>query len=554
MVNLKKIKRVTMASAMAALMAGSSGIFPRAVQGSESGSAASGTISPDSYSASVNQDESVTLERTIRVNVDDTVETEIITTPGKLDVLFLADNTGSMGPAIENVQQQASALLNDLDDTYGDVEIGVARYFGNPDEYWDQTRSVPTGTYSNYETTGTYDKASGKYFGRKVYRYKFRERKNGRSISTYKLWMSSSFHKKYRSKGFRSSRRVADMKTVVTKSRAENAYELQEQVNGGSRQDALAAINSWVAQGGGDHPEGNLFALHQAATSGARIGRDETDYITNWRPDAKRLIVWFGDAQAHTSVATPADAINALNENDVSVIGINVFTNSNSISNGINYDSQASSIAEATGGIFQNSSTSSLTEKIGDLIEEVATEVTTTTAGSIDLNFSSQGDTDGLDIVYTCTDPLGCDDVKDGESRTFEMTITGERVGNYSFNTIVAGVDGAIASNSISVVSPIVGNPPDVVNDEADTFGGNAISIPVLDNDTDPDGGVLRIQSYTQGANGTVVITSDEKVVYTPNQDAPLEGSDTFSYTAVDVDGNVGTATVKVDLNGYLPD
>ncbi len=547
-----------MVSAMAALMAGTSSIFPGIAQGSEGDSGVSGTISPDSYSATINEEETVTLERTIQVNVDDTVETEIITKPGKLDVLFIADNTGSMGSAIDNVQEQASALLNNLDNTYGDVEIGVARYFGNPDEYsTSQThRYIPSGTTSTYERTAKYGNSTTvfgtRYGPRTYYLYNYELKKNGEVSSTYHRWQSSSFHDRYRSSGYSYSWTAKDYKSVTVSGRGELAYELQEKVNGGSRSDALEAIDNWFASGGGDHPEGNFFALHQAATSGDSIGGFDTDYQTKWRPDAKRLIVWFGDARAHTSVVSQTEAINALKDNDISVIAVNAYTNSSSIAYGIDYESQASSIADATGGLFSGSSTSSLAETIGTLIDEVATEVTTTTANSIDLNFESQGDTNGLDIIYNCTDSLGCDEVKDGESRTFEMEVTGNTAGNYSFNTVVTGVDGAVASNSISVVRAI--NPPNVVDDEASTFGDNGVNIPVLDNDSDPEGGELSIQSYTQGTYGTVTVNSDGNIIYTPNEDAPTEASDTFTYTAIAESGEVGTATVKVSLNGYLPD
>jgi len=513
----------------------------------------SGTISPDTYSENINQEETVTLERTIQINVDDTVETEVITKPGKLDVLFLADNTGSMGSAIENVQEQASALLNSLDSTYGDVEIGVARYFGNPDEYSvnQRERSVLAGTTSTYERTATYANRSTRYSGRTYYLYSHKIRKNRALISSYSRWESSSFHSTYRSRGFSSTWEVDDFKTVPVSSRAEIAYELQEQVNGGSRSEAIEAIDGWFASGGGDHPEGNFFALQQAATSGKSIGGHSTNYQTNWRPDAKRLIVWFGDARAHESIVDKSDAIKALNDNDVAVIGINVFTNSNSINFGINYQSQASSIAEATGGIFQNSTTDALTERIGDLIEEVTTEVTTTTVGSADLNFASQGDTDGLDIVYTCTDALGCEDVKDGESRTFEMKVTGTSVGSYNFKTIATGVDGAIASNTINVSSL---NPPTVVDDEAISYRGRPVSIPVLNNDFDTDGDELSISSVKEGKYGTVKFDEEGNVLYTPKDDAPKEGEDTFTYTATDGKGGFGSAKVTVELIKFDPD
>jgi hypothetical protein len=54
------------------------------------------------------------------------------------------------------------------------------------------------------------------------------------------------------------------------------------------------AINAWVASGGGDIPEGQLFALEQLA--------EDRDGVIGWRFDAKPIIVWFGDAPGHDKV------------------------------------------------------------------------------------------------------------------------------------------------------------------------------------------------------------------------------------------------------------
>lgn len=53
-----------------------------------------------------------------------------------------------------------------------------------------------------------------------------------------------------------------------------------------------AAVATWTASGGKDLPEGQLYALHQIAA----------DPAIGWRPDAKRILVWFGDAPAHDPV------------------------------------------------------------------------------------------------------------------------------------------------------------------------------------------------------------------------------------------------------------
>ncbi len=128
---------------------------------------------------------------------------------------------------------------------------------------------------------------------------------------------------------------------------------------------AISEIQQWEVEGGGDAPEGQLFALHALAEEpeGPTIG---------WRKDAKRIIVWFGDAPGHDPICRAISGIDVditeesvrtrLAEEDITVIAISVN------GNGLDGDprtagrayhelcsiggqpGQATRIAEATGG------------------------------------------------------------------------------------------------------------------------------------------------------------------------------------------------------------
>ncbi len=90
--------------------------------------------------------------------------------------------------------------------------------------------------------------------------------------------------------------------------------------------------------------------------------------------------------------------------------------------------------------------------------------------------------------------------------------------------------------------------PPDAVDDLATTFEDTAITTGnVLANDTDPDGDTLTINAFTQADNGTVVNNDDGTFTYTP--DANFNGSDSFTYTVDDGNGNLDTATVNVTVS-----
>ena len=86
---------------------------------------------------------------------------------------------------------------------------------------------------------------------------------------------------------------------------------------------------------------------------------------------------------------------------------------------------------------------------------------------------------------------------------------------------------------------------PVAVNDSATTAYGTAVTIGVLNNDSDSDGDTLSIAGVTQGGNGSVSI-SGRRVVYTP--DDGFSGSDSFSYTVSDGNGGTDTASVNVTV------
>ena len=53
-------------------------------------------------------------------------------------------------------------------------------------------------------------------------------------------------------------------------------------------------IDAWVASGGGDWEEGQLYALYQVANT------------VSWRAGSTRILIWFGDAPGHDP-AGPAE-------------------------------------------------------------------------------------------------------------------------------------------------------------------------------------------------------------------------------------------------------
>lgn len=70
------------------------------------------------------------VEKTMKIGTSAMVD-KVVTTPPippKPDIVFLADTTGSMGPAIGNVQTNASSIMSDVLAAQPDAQFGAAQY------------------------------------------------------------------------------------------------------------------------------------------------------------------------------------------------------------------------------------------------------------------------------------------------------------------------------------------------------------------------------------------------------------------------------------------
>ena len=96
-------------------------------------------------------------------------------------------------------------------------------------------------------------------------------------------------------------------------------------------------------------------------------------------------------------------------------------------------------------------------------------------------------------------------------------------------------------------VTPVNDAPNAVDDDTATTNEDNAVTIPVLANDTDVDeGDVLSVTSLTKPAHGTATLAGNA-VTYTPNAD--FSGTDHFTYKAQDASGATSSsATVTITV------
>lgn len=171
--------------------------------------------------------------------------------------------------------------------------------------------------------------------------------------------------------------------------------------------------------------------------------------------------------------------------------------------------------------------------------------------------------------IYACTTPLTplvvCPDwCLDGEidieemHTTFECSLTdlGNGCLRYMPLPLFEGPDtiqiiGCIGGDCESTVAYVeVGScgqnePPIAIND-FDESDGTPITIPILLNDSDPDGDPIYVCGFTNPNNGTVQLIDNELFIYTPNNG--FDGIDNFTYTICDGNGGEDVATVTITV------
>ena len=157
-------------------------------------------------------------------------------------------------------------------------------------------------------------------------------------------------------------------------------------------------------------------------------------------------------------------------------------------------------------------------------------------------------------FANTTADPSG-----HGEGEVFlgSGLFNADRSGNASFSVRVPFTAGEVPV-FISATASTDGNtsefsavrstnqPPVAGADVAEVPEDVTVRIPVLNNDTDPEGRAVSLAAVTQGANGGAVTIDGNAVSYRPARD--FFGTDTFTYTVVDVWGETATGTVTVTV------
>ncbi len=136
-----------------------------------------------------------------------------------------------------------------------------------------------------------------------------------------------------------------------------------------------------------------------------------------------------------------------------------------------------------------------------------------------------------------------------GSVTTNGATVTFTPAANWSgvatFTYTARDTGGLESTASASVTVNPVNDPPVAATDGAATNEDTPVTVAVLANDTDIDGGALSVTAVTQGGNGAVT-SNGTTITYTPA--ANFNGGDSFTYTVSDGNGGTAMASVIVSI------
>jgi hypothetical protein len=130
-----------------------------------------------------------------------------------------------------------------------------------------------------------------------------------------------------------------------------------------------------------------------------------------------------------------------------------------------------------------------------------------------------------------------------GTTVTFTPAANFYGAANFTYTARDAG--GLESTATVTVTVNPVNDPPVAGTDGAATNEDTPVTIAVLANDTDVDGGALSVTAVTQGGNGAVT-SNGTTVTYTPA--ANFNGGDSFTYTVSDGNGGTAMASVIVSI------
>lgn len=139
-------------------------------------------------------------------------------------------------------------------------------------------------------------------------------------------------------------------------------------------------------------------------------------------------------------------------------------------------------------------------------------------------------------------------------SGTYYLGVSDSSNSTYNPNTSGGGYGMMSGAYVLQVLRSVTNQPPVATADSASTQHGTMVNIPVLSNDSDPNGDVLSLTQVNGSSHGTtqiVTVGGTSQIRYTPA--AGYVGLDSFTYTISDASGETATTSVSVSVTNNNP-
>ena len=157
---------------------------------------------------------------------------------------------------------------------------------------------------------------------------------------------------------------------------------------------------------------------------------------------------------------------------------------------------------------------------------------------------TNDSDVDGDTVSVSGVDAAAHGLVAINADGTLTYTPAGNYNGADAFAYTLGDGNGGSATAVVNVTVTGVNDAPVAAHDTATTTEDAAVTIAVMQNDSDADGDTLALTSVSAPAHGSAVINQNGTIAYTPLPN--YNGPDSFGYTIGD--GNGGSATQSVEL------
>jgi serine/threonine protein phosphatase PrpC len=247
-----------------------------------------------------------------------------------------------------------------------------------------------------------------------------------------------------------------------------------------------------------------------------------------------------GDRLTVTAVGTPTNGAAVRNADNTVTYTPNSGTTAGS-------DSFTYTISDGHGG----TSSATVTVQLANRAPTAVSDSASTHAAPVTIAvLANDGDPDGDPLTVTAVGtPASGTAVRNADNTVTYTPNSGTTASTDQFTYTVSDGHGGTSTATVSI--QLANQAPKAVDDVASTHSA-AVIVPVLANDSDPDGDRLTVTAVGAATSGTAVLNADGTVTYTPNSGTTAT-SDQFTYTVSDGHGGSSTATVTINIGNQAP-